>query len=114
MSAATFNITVYKGANFRKTLSLTDADGNAFDLREYTDVRSELRRHSTIEEPAAIFACSILNDGSTGQIVWELSAEDTAVLPLHDHQYDMYIYKNDGTVNIILEGKVTVNANITK
>lgn len=114
MSAGTYNIIIEQGADFSKSLSLTDNASNPFDLSDYSEVRGQIRRHYNSETTAATFTMSITGDGTSGQIAWGLSATNTAAMEAAPHLYDVELVKNDGTITRLLEGDVTVKPNITR
>lgn len=114
MSAGTYNIVIEQGADFNKSLSLTDNSGDPFDLSNYSAVNGQIRRHYNSETVSANFTCTITGDGTAGQIAWGLNATGTAAIEPADHLYDLELVANDGTITRLLEGSVTVKPNITR
>ena len=114
MAAAEFNITIYKGTDYSKTLSLTDINGDTFDLSVYDTVHCDLRRHPAIDEVVASFVCDIVGDGSTGQIIWGMDNIITSELPVYKHYYDMMLHHSDGSIYVLLHGTVDVDQNVTQ
>lgn len=114
MAAAEFDITLYKGTDFSKTLSLTDVNGDTFDLSVYDSVRCDMRRHPALPDVVATFVCDIVGDGSTGQVIWGMDNAITAEIPTYKHYYDMMLYHSDGSIHALLVGEVDVDQNVTQ
>lgn len=114
MAAGTYNIIIEQGADFSKSLSLTDNAGDPFDLSDYSAVNGQIRRHYNSESVSATFTMSITGDGTAGQVAWGLGATATAAMEPADHLYDVELVKNDGTITRLLQGSVEVRPNITR
>lgn len=117
MSAAQYNITIYRGEDFDETFSIVvkegDAEPTALDMSNVVAVRSEIKAHATSATATATFECAVEQPPTLGQINWRLDAADTIDLPLKDLKYDIFIYYDNGDVDKVIFGDVSVVGNIT-
>jgi hypothetical protein len=116
MSAGTHNITIEQGATFLRSLLYKEAGdaGDPIDLTDWT-ARAQMRP-SADSSTSYDFECVIADDPTTGVITWSMSAEDTAAIVPMDSGfvYDLEIEHTDGTVRRLLQGTVTLSAEVTK
>ena len=114
MSAATYNITIDQGATFSKTLIYKNSAGTPVNLSNVAEVRGQVRptiASSTFKD----FTLTVDANPALGKIYWSMSAADTEDLTAPSTQYyDIEIEYNDGTVKRLLQGTVTVTAEVTR
>lgn len=105
------NIIIDQGTTFTTTVNLTDENGDALDLTDYTGA-SQMRKHYTSSNSVA-FAVSL--GGVTGVITLGLTSAQTANLTAGRYVYDVEVtHTPSNTVSRIIEGIVTVSPNVTR
>lgn len=105
------NISIDQGATFSTSITLTDGEGAAIDLTNYTGA-SQMRKHYTSSN-AVSFTVSL--GGTNGVVTLGLSANSTANIAPGRYLYDVELTDTlNGSVSRVFEGIVTVNPNITR
>jgi len=102
------NLVVDQGATFGTTVTVTDENGDLFDLTGHTGA-AQLRKHYT-SSTATSFTVT-LGDGT---ISLGLTAGQTANLVAGRYVYDVEITNSSNVVSRIVEGIVTVTPNVTR
>ena len=117
MSAAKLNLPVIEqGATYRHTLYWKDSSNVPINITGCT-ARMQLR--TTVESTAVVIELSSTNNriiitGSLGKIELYISDEDTTVLPPIQAVYDLEVYMSNGDTVRLIEGKVTIKAEVTR
>ena len=114
--AGTYNITIEQGSTFTRSLTMTDSNGDAFNLTGYS-ARMQIRQTygSKIIATSEGASPTITLDVTPldGIIEITMTATETAKLSTLNAIYDLEIEK-DGVVTRILEGTVTLSREVTK
>jgi hypothetical protein len=116
MSAGKLDIIIEQGATFSRTIALQDSDGAAVDLSDVTEVRGQMRRDYNATDSTA-FTLAVSSPASAGLISWTLSDETSAALDAVANNkwvYDIEIVRDDGTVQRLLQGRVTISQEVTR
>jgi len=103
------NIVIDQGQTFSFSLTLSNTDGTAKDLSDYT-VTSQMRK-SYYTSTATDFTTAKVD--LTGEITISLSATETSAIKAGRYVYDVEIASSVETLRI-LEGIVTVTPEVTK
>lgn len=103
------NIVIDQGQTFSFSLTLSNTDGTAKDLTDYT-VTSQMRK-SYYTSTATDFTTAKVD--LTGEITISLSAAETSAIKAGRYVYDVEIASSVETLRI-LEGIVTVTPEVTK
>ena len=103
------NIVIDQGQTFSFSLTLSNTDGTAKDLTDYT-VTSQMRK-SYYTSTATSFTTTKVD--LTGEITISLSAAETSAIKAGRYVYDVEIASSIETLRI-LEGIVTVTPEVTK
>ena len=103
------NITIDQGTTFSLTITLTNDDGTAKVLTDYT-VAAQLRK-SYYTNTYTDFTTAKVN--LTGEITISLTATQTSALKAGRYVYDVEIASSSETVRV-LEGIVTVTPEVTR
>jgi hypothetical protein len=104
------NLVIDQGTDFSATIDVTDSDGNAFDLTNYTSA-SQMRK-SYASTTAYDFVTS--DNNSLGQISLQMSSNTTNQIDPGRYLYDVEITSSGGQVSRVVEGIVTVSPGITR
>jgi hypothetical protein len=105
------NIKIEQGATFRCIVTCKDADGAVVPLTGCT-ARAHLRYAYTDTNPAGVFTCTV--DEALGTVTCELSAVTTAALTKTSGVWDCEMVYAGGTVQRLVEGRVTISPEATK
>lgn len=110
--AATANLRIDQGANFSSDVTVTDSDGSAVDLSNYTAFANMATSYNASSKIA--FTTNIANDATTGVIEISLTENQTAALDYNArYVYDVYIIKTaDSSVTRVIEGIVSVSPRV--
>lgn len=103
------NIVIDQGTTFTLTVTLTNDDGTAKDLSDYT-IASQMRK-SYYTSTYTAFTTDKVN--LTGELTISLTATQTSALKAGRYVYDIEIEDSTETVRV-LEGIVTVTPEVTK
>lgn len=109
--ATVSNLYVDQGSFFRTYVTVSNTDGTALDLTNYT-VASQMRK-SYQSSTAYNFTSSITNP-IQGRVRIELSSEDSRLIPAGRYLYDIEVRSPSGERTRVVEGIVLVNPEITK
>lgn len=106
------NLVVNCGANFSQTFTLENTDSNSvYDLTNYT-ASAQMRKHAG-SSTAVDFTVTIGAPPTNGQIIIELTSQQTASLKPGRYLYDVIITQNS-TVTRAIEGMVLVREGVTR
>ena len=109
--ASKVNIVMDQGATFNTTYTFFDQSNSAIDFTTYT-AASQMRK-SYQSSTAYAFTASVY-DASNGKIRLQLTDTASAAIPAGRWLYDVEITSSGGTKTRVVEGIVTVNAQITQ
>lgn len=110
--SAKYDLTLYQGATFNRTLEIKDSNSAAVNITGYT-FAGQVRTSAHSSTVAGTFAVAIGN-AAAGRITWEMSATNSALVPAQQCVYDLEMTKTNGDVVRLLEGFVDVKANVTR
>lgn len=113
MAAGTYNLTIDQGSDFAIRLTLTQG-GAPIPLTTYS-ARAQMRASKTATGNAiASFTCNVTN-AIGGEIHVSMPNANTANLTPGKFYYDLEIYTaNNALVTRLLQGEVTVTAEVTR
>lgn len=106
------NLSINTSTNFSQTFTLTDDEGGALNLSEYT-YASQIRKHPN-SSTAVSFTTAALTPAN-GELTISLDPSDTADLKPGRYVYDIVLTKTaDSTKTRVLQGSVIVSKTITR
>jgi|SRR5210317_724841 hypothetical protein len=110
--AAVANLRIDQGATFSSDVTVTNTDGEAVDLTDYTTYAYLAKSYNASTKVA--FTANISSTPSTGVIELSLTENQTAALDEHiRYVYDVYIVQlADSSVTRVIEGIITVNPRV--
>ena len=104
MSAANYDLVIDQGSTFAIDLVIKES-GSTKDLRS-TKTSSSI---------AGTFTCTVLSPVSDGKVKIELPASTSSAMEAGMYFYDLEIHTgSDAIVKRLLEGKVTLNQEVTR
>ena len=109
--ASISNIFIDQGADFTTTLTVTDSNGDALNLTNFT--AAAMIRKTFLSSTATAFTATISN-ASSGEITISLTPTQTTALEAGRFVYDVLITASGGTKTRVVEGQVTVNPSVTR
>lgn len=120
-SDGSVDITGKQGSTWKFILEVKQDNGAVMDLTGYA-VRGQIRKAYTSADITKTFTCTILTPASGGKIQYDLSATNTAAITCgktpkesaSSYVYDSEIESAGGDVTRILEGKLFVDAEVTR
>ena len=104
------NLTLDQGATFSTVITLTDGNGNAIDLTNYTGA-AQMRKSYT---SSTAYTFSVSLGGTSGTITLGMSANTTAGIAPGRYLYDVELTDTSSIISRVFEGIVTVTPNITR
>ena len=117
--ATTANLNIIQGATYTARIAVTDSSSNALNLSGYT-TRGYARSYYGASGILADLDPDVVSGSSpdylalaSGLVDINLTATETAALPVHQAVYDVEMYNNAGTVTRILQGKVNISPEVT-
>jgi len=110
--SAKYDLILYQGATFDRTLEIKDSDGAAVDITDYT-FEAQIRTSALSGTVAGTFDVDVAN-ASAGRVTWEMSSTESAGVPAQQCVYDLEMTKTNGDIVRLLEGFVDVRANVTR
>lgn len=105
------NLTIDQGSTFSVDIDVTDADGDALNLTNYT-VKGQMRKTYT-SSTATTFVSEITN-ATAGVVTISLTATTTNGLKAGRYVYDVEITSPNSVVTRIVEGQVEVTPGVTQ
>jgi len=113
MSAANYDLVIDQGSTFAIDLTVKES-GSAKNLTGYS-ARAQMRSTKTDSAVAGTFTCTVLTPPTNGQVKMELSAATSTAMTAGLYYYDLEIHTgSDAIVKRLLEGKVTLNQEVTR
>lgn len=117
--ATTANLNIIQGATYSARIAVTDSSDNALNLSGYT-TRGYARSYYGASGVLIDLDPDVVSGDSpdylsvvSGLVDINLTAAQTAALPVHQAVYDVEMYNDAGTVTRILQGKVNVSPEVT-
>jgi hypothetical protein len=117
--ASSFDIDINQGETFSLRLTAKDSAGTTINMNGYT-ARGQLKfrygESGLIKDLApAVYSGESPGYDATGSGILDidLTAAETAALPVVQGKYDVEIYNVGGTVYRVLEGKANIHPEIT-
>lgn len=116
MLAGKLNLTIRRGATFRKRLTWRGTNKKPINLTGYT---AKLQVRPNPDDPTVLLELSTENGGITlspltGGIELYLSDEAAALLDFDRATYDLMLYAPNGDALALLEGSVRLIRGVTK
>ena len=112
MAAANYDLTIDQGSTFVIDITINES-GSVKDLTGYS-ARAQMRSTKTASSIAASFTCSIPVP-SNGVVKMELPAATSSAMTAGLFFYDLEIHTgSDAIVKRLIEGKVTLNQEVTR
>ena len=109
-----YDIIVEQGADFSLSVAVADDNGTATDLTGYS-ARALMRPTKISSTLSGTFTCAVPAPKTDGNVTMTMDNTTTAALTPGRYYYDLEIYTaSDATVTRLLEGKVTVTAEVTR
>jgi hypothetical protein len=112
--AARANLQIDQGATFSTDVTVSDTNGDAFDLTGYT-ASAKMAKGYASTRTRVVFTTTINSDPTTGIITLSLTADQTDALEAPArYVYDIEILKtSDSTITRVIEGIITVKPSVT-
>jgi hypothetical protein len=106
------NLYIDQGSDFSSVVTVEDVLGQLFDLTNYS-ARGQIRK--TYSSSNAINFSTSISNPQSGEILLELSSEQTRTMKAGRYVYDVEIFTtNDGEVIRVVEGQIMVNPEVTR
>jgi len=113
MPAANYDILIEQGATYSQEFVWKDSEGDPVDLTGYT-ARMKIRQLKTDNVIVSLTSGSGITLGNDGSITLFISASSTELLPLCKGRYDLELVNGGGIVTRLLQGQVTISAEVTR
>jgi hypothetical protein len=110
--SAKYDLVLYQGATFNRTLEVKDNNSAAVDITNYT-FAGQIRTSALSGTVAGTFTITITS-AANGRVTWTMSATNTALLPAQQCVYDLEMTQANGDVVRLLEGYVDIKPNVTR
>ena len=104
------NIVIDQGADFSTSINVTDDDGDAVNLADYTGA-AQMRKHYT-SSTAYNFTVDITS--ASGVVTLSMTANTTANIAAGRYVYDCELTDTSNIVTRLVEGIVTVTPQVTR
>ena len=111
--AAIANLRIDQGATFTSDVTVTDTNGDAFDLTGYTAAAKMAKGYASTRTRTTI--TTAIDSPTTGVITLSLTADQTNSLDAPArYVYDVEITQtSDSTITRVIEGIITVSPSVT-
>lgn len=103
------NLVIDQGSDYTVTVNLTDENGDALDLTDYTG-RAQMRKSPTATTKKD-FTVAV---NEAGSITLSMTSAYTAAITAGRYMYDAEIISSANAVTRVIEGIVTVTPEITR
>lgn len=110
--AGKYDFDLYQGATFNRALTIKDENNAAVDITNCT-FAGQIRTSALSGTVSGTFTFTITN-ASTGQVTFNMSSTNTALVPAQQCVYDVEMTQSSGDVVRLLEGFVNVKSNVTR
>ena len=105
------NLTADQGSNFDAVIDVIDVDGNYINISDYT-YRGQVRK--SYASSTSVDFTVYTNNPVQGQLIIELSAEQTAAMKYGRYVYDVEIISSSGYVTRVVEGQLEITPRVTR
>ena len=113
MSAANHDLVIDQGSTF--VIDLTIKESGALKNLTGFSGRAQMRSSKSASAVAASFTCTVVSPAGNGVLKMELSATTSSAMAAGVYFYDLEIHTaSDAIVKRLLEGKVTINQEVTR
>lgn len=115
MPAAKYDLLIEQGATFIQEFVWKNSDGTPVDITG-SSARMKIRKFKTDEVLVSLTSPSggITLDAPNGRITITISATDTSLLPVCEARYDLEIENQSAFVTRLLQGDVSISAEVTR
>ncbi len=110
--ASAHNLYIDQGADFNAQIQIFDDNNAPWNLTGYTG-QAKIRK-SYYSTTSVDFTVSFTNDRTSGNIILELSSQNTSQMEQGRYLYDVVITNASSKKTRVLEGIVTINPGVTK
>ena len=114
MSAKNYNI--IRGNTWQRTLTFTDANGDAIDITGWTlflTLKTTAQMSNTTDTGAALQKnFTTFSDPTNGVAIINITAAESALL-LSKYKYDIQYKKDSGEIGTVVNGDMTFNKDVT-
>ncbi len=107
--ATKVNLVVDQGTHFTTNVTLTNDDGTAFDLTDYS-AASQIKKHYTSSNATNV---TVTLGGNTGVMTLTMNNYTTSTFSAGRYVYDVELTDPDGVISRIVEGIVTISPQVT-
>lgn len=109
------NLVIYQGTTFNPVLTWKNEDNTLVNLTSYT---ARMQGRSTVNSPVTLFSLTTENGGITlggaaGTISLLMTAAQTTAL-IANGVYDLELISAGGIVTRLLQGTITLSAEVTR
>lgn len=114
MSAGYQELFLEQGTTFNTTIQLDDVYGQTYNLQNYS-ASSQIRKSYYSSNATAVFNTTV--NGTNGEILINLMANQTSNIAPGRYVYDILIYNQSDTANTtirVLEGIINVTPRVTR
>ncbi len=114
MAAGALDFTIEQGATFNllMTWKINDVEVNL------TGYSARLQARVDVEDTETILSLTsgagITLGGAAGTISLDRTATQTALLPMGEYVYDLELQSGGGTVTRLVQGQLTISAEVTR
>lgn len=105
-------LTLDQGTTFETSIDLTNDDGTAINVTNYT-FQSQIRKSYYSSNPTANITVTIV-DAPNGNVKLSMTAANTANVPAGRYLYDLKMTSNSNVITRILEGIITVTPQVSR
>ncbi len=109
--AAIANLTIDQGATFSSDVTVKDANGQPFNLTDYTGAAKMAKGYASTRTRTN-FTVTMPSDRATGVVTLSLTSAQTSALDAERYVYDLEITKGTEVTRVI-EGLITVRPQVT-
>ena len=92
------SITLTRGDTFKAQISITDKDGNPYEIQAGDSVRFAMKKHYTDPDSEVLINKQIPTD----TLVLVLEPSDTKDLPFGDYVYDIQLTTSSGDIDTFI------------
>lgn len=105
------DIRMVRGTSRTFEIAVTDADGNAYTLRDGEKVIFGVKKNTNDEE---LLICKVVSECTDGVCKVELDPEDTANLAVGKYYYDVGLQTGEDYYIVVELSNFAITANVTK
>ena len=111
MAAGYQELFLEQGSDFSTSITLTDVNGDPYDLTDYT-AKSQVKKSYYSSNTTANFVITI-SDPTSGVVGISLDSANTANIAAGRYVYDVLIKNSSNNITRVLEGIVNVLPQVT-